>query len=129
MKDILADKGAGHGAANWLTTWPTVVLLVLILILSTGEMVHGQLLKLGDKLFGDPSHQIQYFMLRADPVAPTCPRNMDVQAEVARQLAAGTGSSKDDIDAMFESSQQDPAALRASIEEEAKVCTARHAIY
>ena len=129
MKDILADKGAGHGAANWLTTWPTVVLLVLILILSTGEMVHGQLLKLGDKLFGDPSHQIQYFMLRADPVAPTCQRNMDVQAEVARQLAAGTGSSKDDIDAMFESSQQDPAALRASIEEEAKVCTARHAIY
>src|SRR3990167_3780303 len=47
MKDTLADKGSGHGAASWLMTLPTVVLLVLILILSTGEMVHGQLLKLG----------------------------------------------------------------------------------
>ncbi|RZL02937.1 MAG: TRAP transporter large permease subunit [Rubrivivax sp.] len=129
MKEPIAVQGAGHGAASWFMTLPTVVLLVLILILSTGEMVHGQLLKLGDQLFGDPPHQIQYFMLRADPVAPTCPRNLDVQAEVARQLAAGSSARKDDIDAMFESTEQDPAALRASIEEEAKVCAARHAIY
>lgn len=113
-------------------TWPTIGLLVLILILSTGEMIHGQLLKLGDQFFGDPAHRIQYFMLRADPVAPTCPKHLDVEAEVARQIAQGASApaGQDAIDAMFDSgAPQDPAAVRAAIEDEAKVCAARHAIY
>lgn len=35
-------------------------------------LLHGQLLRLGDALYGDPKNNIQYFLLRMDPEAPTC---------------------------------------------------------
>lgn len=114
-----------------LSTLPTVALLVLILVLSTGEMVHGQLLKLGEVMFGDPAHQIQYFMLRADPVAPSCNADLDVEAELARRLAASTQkpAAKDDIDAMFGDAGPDAATLRASIAEDVKTCAVKHVFY
>jgi hypothetical protein len=40
---------------------PTIGLLVLILILSTGEMIHGQLLKLGEQFFGDVAGDCAHF--------------------------------------------------------------------
>jgi TRAP-type C4-dicarboxylate transport system permease large subunit len=131
MSDSKGPQVPSRRWADWFSTLPTVMLLVLILILSTGEMVHGQLLKLGEVLFGDPAHQIQYFMLRANPVAPACDPNLDVQTELARRLAvsAPTRAPKDDIDAMFGDAKQDPATLRASIAEDAKVCSVKYLFY
>ncbi len=131
MSDLSGQVASGRKWADWCLTLPTVMLLVLILIISTGEMVHGQLLKLGESLFRDQAHQIQYFMLRADPTAPTCKKDLSVEAELARRLAAGTAqrAPKDDIDSMFGDIQQDPAALRASVEEDIKVCQVRHRFY
>lgn len=35
-------------------------------------MLHGQMLAFGELKFGEPEAEIQYFMLRSDPVKPTC---------------------------------------------------------
>lgn len=132
MSDLSGQTRAPrHAWADWCLTLPTVVLLVLILIISTGEMVHGQLLKLGESLFRDQAHQIQYYMLRADPRPPTCKKGVDLEAELARRMASGSvkRAPKDDIDSMFGDIQQDPAALRAAIQEEIKVCEVRHRFY
>ena len=79
-------KILGRTFLEWFSSLPVFALLLLTLIVGTGEMVHGQLLKLGEHMFGDA--QVQYFMLRADPVKPDCNPHVDIEAEVARQREA-----------------------------------------
>ncbi|HMU88961.1 MAG TPA: hypothetical protein PLF28_11515, partial [Agitococcus sp.] len=70
--------------SEWLSSLPVFLLLILTLVIGTGEMIHGQLLRMGEKLFGDPSTGVQYFMLRADPTKPDCDPNPDIEAEVQK---------------------------------------------
>ena len=37
---------------NWISTFIVLLLLLLTLIIGTGEMIHGQLLRTGEKLYG-----------------------------------------------------------------------------
>jgi len=93
-------KLLGRTFLEWFSSLPVFALLLLTLIIGTGEMVHGQLLRLGESMFGDPAKQVQYFMLRADPVKPDCDANLDIDAEVQRQLNGGARVD-DDLDALF----------------------------
>ncbi|MCC7545578.1 MAG: transporter, partial [Aquabacterium sp.] len=105
----------------------------MTLIIGTGEMVHGQLLKLGESMFGDPAAQVQYFMLRADPVKPDCDANPDVEAEIAKQMAGdpqGAGGG-DDIDNLFTEAAPaaDPAMVRKSVEQAKSICQLKMSLY
>lgn len=114
---------------EWLSSLPVFILLLLTLIIGTGEMVHGQLLRLGESMFGDPSAQVQYFMLRAEPTKPECDANVDIDAELARQSAAPTGGG-DDIDDLFgDKPAVDPAMMRKSIEQAREICRLKHELY
>jgi TRAP-type C4-dicarboxylate transport system permease large subunit len=104
--------------------------LLLTLIVGTGEMVHGQLLKLGESMFGDS--QVQYFMLRAEPSKPDCNPNVNVEQELARQMAAPvTKGGDDDLGDLFGDEQKphDPAVLRKSIEQSVAICKAKYDMY
>ena len=115
---------------EWLSSLPVFILLLLTLIIGTGEMVHGQLLRLGESMFGDPPAQVQYFMLRAEPVKPECDANLDIDAEVARQSSAKPAAGGDDIDDLFgDEAATDPAVLRKSIEQAREICRLKHDIY
>ena len=115
---------------EWLSSLPVFILLLLTLIIGTGEMVHGQLLRLGESMFGDPPAQVQYFMLRAEPVKPECDANLDIDAEVARQSSAKPAEGGDDIDDLFgDEAATDPAVLRKSIEQAREICRLKHDIY
>jgi len=119
----------GRSPLEWLSSLPVFILLLLTLIIGTGEMVHGQLLRLGESMFGDPSAQVQYFMLRAEPTKPECDVNVDIDAEVARQSAAPK-SGGDDIDDLFgEEKAADPAVMRKSIEQALEICRLKHDLY
>lgn len=126
-----ARKVLGRTATEWLVALPTIILLLLVLVVSTGEMVHGQLLRLGENVFGDKSQQIQYYMLRTDLPAPTCDANMDIDAEVARRTApdAAAAQSLDAIDNLLEEQAVDPAALRQSLATTLAECKERHLWY
>ncbi len=125
-KPVLLNRTIGE----WLSSLPMFVLLLLTLIIGTGEMFHGQLLRMGEKIFGDPAAGVQYFMLRADPTLPTCDANANIDAEVAKQIAATqSSSSSDDFGSLFASSPVDPQAVRQSVQTSLDQCRERHVIY
>ncbi|MDO9005864.1 MAG: TRAP transporter large permease subunit [Aquabacterium sp.] len=119
----------GRSPLEWFSSLPVFALLLLTLIIGTGEMVHGQLLRLGESMFGDPSAQVQYFMLRAEPTKPSCDANQDIEAALQKQAATKVGSS-DDVDDLFgEQAPQDPAVARRSMEQAIEICKAKHDLY
>ena len=75
-----------HIWTEWISTFVILILLLLTLIIGTGEMVHGQLLRMGERLYGDPATGMQYSFLRAEPTAPDCERNPDIDAQVHAQM-------------------------------------------
>lgn len=118
----------GRTPSEWLLSLPVFSLLLLTLIIGTGEMFHGQLLRMGESVFGDPKAGVQYFMLRADPSAPDCNPNPDVDAAVNAELNKTAGGG-DAIDALFADDVQDPAAVRSSIEKAAVLCQEKLTMY
>ena len=73
---------------EWISTFVVLVLLLLTLVIGTGEMIHGQLLRMGERLYGDPATGMQYSFLRAEPTRPQCERNIDVDSRVQQQMKA-----------------------------------------
>ena len=123
-------KLLGRSLQEWFSSLPVFALLLLTLIIGTGEMVHGQLLRLGESMFGDSEQHVQYFMLRADPVVPACNPNVDIEAEVQRKLLESQKPSDDVLDDLFgDSGPADPAVLRQSIEQAQAICKAKHEMY
>ncbi len=115
---------------EWLSSLPVFCLLVLTLVISTGEMLHGRMLNMGEALFGKPAEQVQYFMLRADPVRPACDRDSNAEAQLsANQKPSAAAPASDAVDALFgdkpESADDQRAALAAARNE----CQMKHAFY
>ncbi|MES2917770.1 MAG: TRAP transporter large permease subunit [Pseudomonadota bacterium] len=121
-------KFLGRSPTEWLLTLPIFSLLLLTLIIGTGEYFHGQLLRTGENLFGDQKSGVQYFMMRVDPAKPDCDPNPDVEASIAAELTAG-GAGGDAIDALFADEPKDPNAIKASILKAAELCKERHTMY
>jgi hypothetical protein len=105
-------KILGRTILEWFSSLPVFALLLLTLIIGTGEMVHGQLLKLGESMFGDQAAQVQYFMLRAEPVKPECDANVNVVAELAKLSGVFMGQSNDKADLVV--SRQEKVRARVS---------------
>jgi hypothetical protein len=87
----------------------------LTLVIGTGEMIHGQLLRMGEKIFGDPATGVQYFMLRADPAKPDCNPNADIEAEIQKKPQYRVVSTMMNIDSLFADEVVDPEAIRQSL--------------
>lgn len=115
--------------SEWFTSLPVLALLLLTLIIGTGEMFHGKLLRTGERLFGDPASNLQYFMLRSDPVQPDCDPAQDVDAAVARSIAEASRPSTDPFAALFAEQPQEPAALRQSLEKAKTICIEKMRVY
>lgn len=116
--------------SDWCIGLPTIAMLLLVLVIGTGEMIHGQLLRFGESFFGNKAEHVQYFMLRAEPIKPTCDARMDIEAEVGRRMAAQpAGGSADVIDSLFADEAVDPDKLRQSLRDTLAQCQERHAWY
>ncbi len=129
MHNPSSSKFMGRTLLEWFASLPVFALLLLTLIIGTGEMVHGQLLKLGESMFGDTAGQVQYFMLRAEPVEPSCKLIPDLDAEVRKQTDSSAKPSGDDIDNMFGDAKVDPVVLRKSLEQANGICQFKHDMY
>jgi TRAP-type C4-dicarboxylate transport system permease large subunit len=82
---------------DWISTFSILALLLLTLIIGTGEMIHGQLLRIGESLYGNEKIGMQYSFLRAEPVKPTCERNPNIDALVQQQMQANANDEFADI--------------------------------
>ncbi len=125
-------KILGRTYQEWFSSLPVFSLLLLTLIIGTGEMVHGQLLRFGESMFGDSAAQVQYFMLRAEPSKPDCNPDLNLDQELQRlQAEHSSGSKDDDIDDLFgdSSAASDPTVLRKSLEQAQAICKAKFDLY
>ncbi|ATO19531.1 hypothetical protein BS636_07575 [Acinetobacter sp. LoGeW2-3] len=109
---------------EWISTFVVLVLLLLTLVIGTGEMIHGQLLRMGERLYGDPATGMQYSFLRAEPKAPTCERNIDVDSRIREQRQADAADEFADIFGV-----RSDADIRAAIMQAQQVCEESHAFY
>ena len=123
-KNLHVDPGKPKGIYDWISTFLIFFLLVLTLIIGTGEMIHGQLLRMGEKLYGDPDTGMQYSFLRAEPEKPTCERNPDIDALVQRQMAE---NKNDDFADFFGVASEDE--VRQSIVAAQQSCEEKHQFY
>lgn len=123
-------KFLGRSLTEWFLSLPIFALLLLTLVIGTGEYFHGQLLRMGENMFGDQKTGVQYFMMRADPEKPTCDPHPNIDAAVAAEMAGGgAGSGGDAIDALFQDEVKDPEAIKASIVKAAELCQEKHKMY
>jgi TRAP-type C4-dicarboxylate transport system permease large subunit len=112
---------------EWFSSLPLFILLSLTLIISSGEMLHGQMLRLGEQFFGDPSQQVQYFLLRADPTKPDCNPDANIDDEVKKLQTQSSGNS--DIDSLFSDAPVDANALRQSVTQSVQLCKDKFKMY
>lgn len=119
-------KVFGRSLTEWFVSLPTITMLLLVLVISTGELVHGRLLAMGEALFGDPAKQVQYYSLRGDLPTPDCNPNVDIEAELRRMEAESKQSGGDDIDALFEPTAFDPVKARQSLTDSIAECKFKH---
>jgi len=120
----------GRTLSEWVVSFPTIVLLMLVLVISTGELIHGRLLAGGETLFGDPAKKVQYYALRADPVKPTCDANLNIEQEVQKRVAAQAGKPKDALDDIFATDAgPTPEQLRLSLRDSLAECQFKHDFY
>lgn len=116
----------GRTWLEWLTTLPVFCLLILTLLIGTGEMIHGQLLRMGEQLFGDPAAGIQYSFLRGDPALPTCDRNANIDDLVKKAMAAPADD--DGLGGLFDDAKN-PEAIRESMIAAQNLCKDKYAFH
>lgn len=114
---------AGRTPGEWLSSLPTVIILLIAVFLSSGEIIHSQLLKYGESTWEG------YFELRAGAIEPTCNMDRDVDAEVARTVQKRQADAANDPLGDILGSEIDEGAIRRSIERSITNCENRWARY
>ncbi|ANF82554.1 hypothetical protein A3K93_10380 [Acinetobacter sp. NCu2D-2] len=109
---------------EWISTFVVLILLLLTLVIGTGEMIHGQLLRMGERLYGDPATGMQYSFLRAEPTAPQCNRNIDVDAAVQKQMKEDAADEYADFFGV-----RSEADVRGAIMQAQQVCEESYTFY
>ena len=109
---------------EWISAFTILLLLLLTLIIGTGEMIHGQMLRLGENLYGDPKTGMQYSFLRAEPQKPTCDRNPNIDVLVQNQMQSNANDEFADI--FGTTSEED---VRKSVLAGQQLCEEKFAFY
>ena len=123
------EKKSGLGLLSyiwteWISTFVILVLLLMTLVIGTGEMIHGQLLRMGERLYGDPDTGMQYSFLRAEPEKPSCDRHPNIDAQVQEQMKINAA---DEFASMFGVASE--ADVRASLIAAREQCDEKYQFY
>jgi len=109
---------------EWISTYVILIMLLLTLIIGTGEMIHGQMLRMGERLYGDPAIGMQYSFLRAEPQKPDCERHPDIDAQVQQQMQA---NKNDEFADFFGAASE--SDVRTSLLAAQQLCEEKHQFY
>jgi len=116
---------ANRSAGEWLSSLPTVVILLLTIFLASGEVIHSQLLKIGENTWQG------YFELRTSGLIaePTCNRDPDIESELRRAIQEKEAAMADDPLAGIFGTEIDEDAMRQSLQSSRDICRERWASY
>ena len=109
---------------DWISTFIILALLLITLLIGTGEMIHGQMLRVGERLYGDETTGMQYSFLRAEPEKPSCDRHPNIDAQVQTQMKANAA---DEFASMFGVASE--ADVRASLMAAQQQCDEKYQFY
>lgn len=109
---------------EWISTYVILIMLLLTLIIGTGEMIHGQMLRMGERLYGDPESGMQYSFLRAEPQKPDCERHPNIDAQVQQQMQA---NKHDEFADFFGAASE--SDVRASLLAAQQLCEEKYQFY
>ncbi len=109
---------------EWISTYVILLMLLLTLIIGTGEMIHGQMLRMGERLYGDPASGMQYSFLRAEPQKPDCERHPNIDAQVQQQMQA---NKHDEFADFFGAASE--SDVRASLLAAQQLCEEKYQFY
>ena len=109
---------------DWISTFIILALLLMTLLIGTGEMIHGQMLRMGERLYGDQTTGMQYSFLRAEPEKPSCDRQPDIEAQVQEQMKVNAA---DEFASMFGAASE--ADVRASLLAAQQQCEEKYQFY
>jgi len=112
---------AKRSTGEWISSLPACILLLAVVIFSSGSDIHNQMLKMGEQLWGG------YYKLRVDPQQPSCDATFDVELRLQEQLRAEQEAPADDDMDLFDEDPIDPEVLRNSLLNARKDCGAKHA--
>jgi len=129
MKLLQRARLLGQSFSGWAAALPSLLLLLLVLLIGSGELLHGRLLQIGQVLFGDHIKQVQYYALRADPRPPSCNAQLDIDTEVQRLLAKQSAErqAQSQLDAIINVPPMNEAQMRDSLQAALKQCLEMHA--
>lgn len=113
---------ANRTGFEWLAAMPAFLVLIFVILLNTSHATHAQLLKLGENVWDG------YFLLRSDPVQPSCEINGDIDAQLTRLIAENAAPAEEDEWDLFDEDPEpvDEGLLRQSLINAQAVCQTKH---
>ena len=115
-----AIRVGNRTAYEWLAALPAFLVLVFVVILNTSHAIHAQLLQVGEGIWDG------YFMLRSDPVEPSCDINMNIDTQLATLVAEAADEDEWDL---FDAEPVDEVAMRQSLVAAKQQCEVKHQQY
>ena len=109
---------------EWFSTFSVLILLLLTLIIGTGDMIHGQMLRIGERLYGNEQVGMQYSFLRAEPTKPECERHPNIDLLVQQQMKS---NSNDEFADIFGTTSE--SDVRQSVLAAQQQCEEKHSFY
>ncbi|MEX2474148.1 TRAP transporter large permease subunit [Marinobacter sp.] len=116
----MSQVGFRRSGLEWFSSLPACLLLLAVVLFSTSSDIHNQMLRGGEAMWSG------YYKLRADPVAPTCNPNRDIDAAVQKQLAE---QNDNPMAALLGEAEQNPADVRLALERSVANCQASYVSY
>jgi len=114
---------ANRTGFEWLAAMPAFLVLIFVILLNTSHATHAQLLKLGENVWDG------YFLLRSDPVQPSCEINGDIDTQLTRLIAENAAPVEEDEWDLFDDDDPEPideGLLRQSLVNAQAVCQTKH---
>ena len=118
-------KVANRSVGEWLSSLPTLILLLLTVFLASGEVIHSQLLKIGENTWEG------YFQLRGAGILqePTCNPDANIDEQLEKAIIRKKQQMADDPLAGMFGTEVNEDALRTSLESSQQICREKWATY
>jgi len=118
-------KVANRSVGEWLSSLPTLILLLLTVFLASGEVIHSQLLKIGENTWEG------YFQLRGAGILqePTCNPDANIDKQLEEAIIRKKQQMADDPLAGMFGTEVNEDALRTSLEASQQICREKWATY
>ncbi len=111
-------KVANRSVGEWLSSLPTLILLLMTVFLASGEVIHSQLLKIGENTWEG------YFQLRGAGIMqePSCNPDANIDDQLEEAVARKKQQMADDPLAAMFGTEVNEDALRQSLEASQQIC-------